>query len=288
MLIIGSHVGFNKDKQLLGSLDEALSYKANTFMFYTGAPQNTKRVEINDDLTNQAIFKMKENNIDINNIIVHAPYIINLANNTEDSKYDFSIRFLIEEVKRCESLKIKYLVLHPGSHVGLGVDTGINNIIFALNKVLENDNSVTILLETMAGKGTEVGSNFLELKKIINGIDKKELIGVCMDTCHMNDSGLDLSNFDNILDLFDKEIGLSYLKCIHINDSKNIIGSRKDRHENIGYGTIGFSNLINIIYNERIINIPHILETPYVGEIAPYKEEIEMIRKKEFKDFKNV
>ena len=288
MLIIGSHVGFNKDKQLLGSLDEALSYKANTFMFYTGAPQNTKRVEINDDLTQKAILKMKENNIDINNIIVHAPYIINLANNTEDDKYDFSIRFLNEEVKRCESLKIKYLVLHPGSHVGLGVDVGIKNIIFALNKVLENDNSVTILLETMAGKGTEVGCNFLELKKIIDGINRKELIGVCMDTCHMNDSGLDLTNFDNILDLFDKEIGLSYLKCIHINDSKNIIGSRKDRHENIGYGTIGFSNLINIIYNERIINIPHILETPYVGEIAPYKEEIEMIRKKEFKDFKNV
>ncbi len=288
MLIIGSHVGFNKDKQLLGSLDEALSYKANTFMFYTGAPQNTKRVEINDDLTKKAILKMKENNIDINNIIVHAPYIINLANNKEDDKYDFSIRFLIEEVKRCESLKIKYLVLHPGSHVGLGVDVGIKNIIFALNKVLENNNSVTILLETMAGKGTEVGSNFLELKKIIDGINRKELIGVCMDTCHMNDSGLDLSNFNNILDLFDKEIGLSYLKCIHINDSKNIMGSRKDRHENIGYGTIGFSNLINIIYNERIINIPRILETPYVGEFAPYKEEIEMIRKKEFKDFKNV
>ena len=288
MLIIGSHVGFNKDKQLLGSLDEALSYNANTFMFYTGAPQNTKRVEINDDLTQKAILKMKENNIDINNIIVHAPYIINLANNTEDDKYDFSIRFLIEEVKRCESLKIKYLVLHPGSHVGLGVDVGIKNIIFALNKVLENNNSVTILLETMAGKGTEVGSNFLELKKIIDGVNRKELIGVCMDTCHMNDSGLDLTNFNNILDLFDKEIGLSYLKCIHINDSKNIMGSRKDRHENIGYGTIGFSNLINIIYNERIINIPHILETPYVGEFAPYKEEIEMIRKKEFKDFKNV
>lgn len=288
MLIIGSHVGFNKDKQLLGSLEEALSYNANTFMFYTGAPQNTKRVEINDDLTKKAILKMKENNIDINNIIVHAPYIINLANNKEDDKYDFSIRFLIEEIKRCESLKIKYLVLHPGSHVGLGVDIGIKNIIFALNKVLENNNSVTILLETMAGKGTEIGSNFLELKKIIDGINKKELIGVCMDTCHMNDSGLDLSNFNNILDLFDKEIGLSYLKCIHINDSKNIIASRKDRHENIGYGTIGFSNLINIIYNERIINIPHILETPYIGEYAPYKEEIEMIRKKEFKNFKNV
>ena len=140
MLIIGSHVGFNKDKQLLGSLEEALSYNANTFMFYTGAPQNTKRVEINDDLTKKAILKMKENNIDINNIIVHAPYIINLANNKEDDKYDFSIRFLIEEIKRCESLKIKYLVLHPGSHVGLGVDIGIKNIIFALNKVLENNN----------------------------------------------------------------------------------------------------------------------------------------------------
>lgn len=287
-MIIGSHVGFNKETQIIGSIKEALSYGANAFMFYTGAPQNTKRVEINDELTNQAILKMKENNIDINNIIVHAPYIINLANNKEDDKYDFSIRFLIEEVKRCESLKIKYLVLHPGSHVGLGVDVGIKNIIFALNKVLENDNSVIILLETMAGKGTEIGSNFKELKEIINGINKKELIGVCMDTCHMHDSGLDLTKFDSILDLFDKEIGLSYLKCIHINDSKNMAGSRKDRHENIGYGTIGFSNLINIIYNERIINIPHILETPYVGEFAPYKEEIEMIRKKEFKDFKNV
>ncbi len=288
MLIIGSHVGFNKDTQLLGSLNEAMSYGSNTFMFYTGAPQNTKRVEISDNLTNQAILKMQENNIDINNIIVHAPYIINLANNKEDTKYDFSIKFLIEEVKRCEKLKIKYLVLHPGSHVGLGINLGIKNIIFALNKVLENNNSVCILLETMAGKGTEIGSNFHELKEIINGINKKELIGVCMDTCHMNDSGYDLTNFDTILDSFDKEIGLSYLKCIHINDSKNIIGSKKDRHENIGYGTIGFSNLINIIYNKRILNIPHILETPYVGEFAPYKEEIEMIRKKEFNDFKNV
>ena len=288
MLIIGSHVGFNKDTQLLGSLNEAMSYGSNTFMFYTGAPQNTKRVEISDNLTNQAILKMQENNIYINNIIVHAPYIINLANNKEDTKYDFSIKFLIEEVKRCEKLKIKYLVLHPGSHVGLGINLGIKNIIFALNKVLENNNSVCILLETMAGKGTEIGSNFHELKEIINGINKKELIGVCMDTCHMNDSGYDLTNFDTILDSFDKEIGLSYLKCIHINDSKNIIGSKKDRHENIGYGTIGFSNLINIIYNKRILNIPHILETPYVGEFAPYKEEIEMIRKKEFNDFKNV
>lgn len=288
MLIIGSHVGFNKDTQLLGSLNEAMSYGSNTFMFYTGAPQNTKRVEISDDLTNQAILKMQENNIYINNIIVHAPYIINLANNKEDTKYDFSIKFLIEEVKRCEKLKIKYLVLHPGSHVGLGINLGIKNIIFALNKVLENNNSVCILLETMAGKGTEIGSNFHELKEIINGINKKELIGVCMDTCHMNDGGYDLTNFDTILDSFDKEIGLSYLKCIHINDSKNIIGSKKDRHENIGYGTIGFSNLINIIYNKRILNIPHILETPYVGEFAPYKEEIEMIRKKEFNDFKNV
>ena len=172
MLIIGSHVSFNKEKQLMGSLDEALSYESNTFMFYTGAPQNTKRYEINDNLTNHALEKMKDNNIDINNIIVHAPYIINLANDKENDKYDFSINFLKQEIERCEELKMSYLVLHPGSHVGLGIEKGINNIIHALNEVLKDDKNVTILLETMAGKGTEVGRNFQELKAIIDGIDK--------------------------------------------------------------------------------------------------------------------
>lgn len=284
MLIIGSHVSFNKEKQLMGSLDEALSYESNTFMFYTGAPQNTRRYEINDDLTNQALQKMKDNNIDINNIIVHAPYIINLANDKENDKYDFSINFLKQEIERCEELKMSYLVLHPGSHVGLGIEKGINNIIYALNEVLKDDKNVTILLETMAGKGTEVGSNFQELKEIIDGIDKKELIGVCMDTCHLNDSGYDITDFDGILDEFDRIVGLSYLKCIHINDSKNIKGAKKDRHENIGYGSLGFDNLIKIIYNPKLENIPKILETPYINDKPPYKEEITMIREKKFND----
>ena len=282
MLIIGSHVSFNKERQLMGSLDEALSYGSNTFMFYTGAPQNTRRYEINDDLTNQALQKMKDNNINLNNIIIHAPYIINLANDKENDKYDFSISFLKQEIERCEKLKMSYLVLHPGSHVGLGIEKGINNIIYALNEVLKDDKNVTILLETMAGKGTEVGSNFQELKAIIDGIDKKELIGVCMDTCHLSDAGYDVKNFDTLLNYFDEVVGLNYLHCVHINDSKNERDSHKDRHENIGFGTIGFDTLINIIYNDRLKDIPKILETPYIGEYAPYRYEIEMIRNKKF------
>lgn len=234
MLIIGSHVSFTKDKQLLGSVEEALSYGANTFMFYTGAPQNTKRYAINSVITNKAITKMQENNIDIEKVIVHAPYIINLANDKEADKYDFSIRFLKEEIKRVEELGIKYIVLHPGSHVGLGVEKGIENIIQALNIVLEASSTVTILLETMAGKGTEIGSTFEEIAKIISGIKKKEYIGVCMDTCHMNDSGYKIEEFDLLLEEFDQIVGLPYLKCIHVNDSKNIRGAKKDRHENIG------------------------------------------------------
>lgn len=281
MLTIGSHVSFNSKEQLLGSLNEALSYGANTFMFYTGAPQNTNRSKINDDLTKEALEIMKANNIDYSKVIVHAPYIINLANNKEDDKYDFSIRFLTEEVKRCEQLGIKYLVLHPGSHVGLGVDVGIDNIINGLNIILK-DTNVVVLLETMAGKGTEIGSKFEELKKIIDGIKNKDNIGICLDTCHLNDSGYDISNFDNLLDEFDKVIGLPYIKCIHVNDSKNPLAAHKDRHENIGFGYLGFDNLIKVIYNHRIEDIPKILETPWIDGYPPYKYEIEMIRKKEF------
>ena len=281
MLTIGSHVSFNSKDQLLGSLNEALSYGANTFMFYTGAPQNTARSKINDEITLKALQVMKENNIDYSKVVVHAPYIINLANNKEDDKYDFSIRFLTEEVRRCEQLGIKYLVLHPGSHVGLGLEVGIDNIINGLNIILKNTN-VVILLETMAGKGTEIGSKFEELKQIIDGIDNKDNIGVCIDSCHLNDSGYDVANFDKVLDEFDKIIGLSYLKCIHINDSKNVFGSHKDRHENIGFGNLGFDTIINIIYNPRLGDIPRILETPWVDQKPPYKYEIEMIRKKEF------
>ncbi len=287
MLIIGSHVGFTKDKQLLGSLEEALSYGANTFMFYTGAPQNTARYPINDGLTLEALELMKKNNIDYSKVIVHAPYIINLANDSDPDKFKFSVNFLIQEVERCDLLGIKNMVLHPGSHVGLGEKVGLHNIIRGLNQILDKG-ECNILLETMAGKGTELGRNIDEIKEIIDGVENKDRIGVCLDTCHLNDAGYDINDFDKYLDEFDKKIGLSLIKCIHINDSKNVLGSHKDRHENIGYGTIGFDNLINVIYNERLGDIPRILETPYVNEVAPYKFEIENIRKKEFNDFKKM
>ena len=277
MLYIGSHVGFSKITQLLGSLNEALSYGANTFMFYTGAPQNTMRYEIDDNLSKEAYIKMKENGVILNKVIVHAPYIINLAN-PDLEKHNFAINFLKQEVSRCEKLCIKNMVLHPGSHVGFGIDKGIELIIDGLNKVLKDDNSVCILLETMAGKGSEVGSCFEEIKRIIDGVDKKELIGVCLDTCHIHDAGYDLTDFDKVLDEFDNIIGLDYLKCVHINDSKNIRGARKDRHENIGKGYIGLDNLIKVIYNKKLVDVPKILETPYINDLAPYKEEIELIR----------
>ncbi len=286
-LIIGSHVSFNNKDQLLGAVKEAVSYGSNTFMFYTGAPQNTRRGEINDFMTLEAYKLMKENNIELDKVIVHAPYIVNLAN---PDNMEFSIDFLTNEVERCNLLGMKYLVLHPGSSVNVSREEGIANIIKGLNAILTNNNNICICLETMAGKGNELGRNFLELKEIIDGVNFKDSIGVCMDTCHLFDSGIDITDFDKVLDDFDKQIGLNYLKCIHINDSKNIFSSHKDRHENIGYGNIGFDILIKIIYNERIKNIPKILETPYVGKTdddkeriyPPYKYEIEMIRNKKF------
>ena len=276
MLIIGSHVGYKKNTGLVGSVEEALSYGANTFMFYTGAPQNTIRSSIDLDDVKKAYSLMNDNDIDKNKVIVHAPYIINLAN---PDKFDFSCRFLSEELKRVETFGMKYLVLHPGSHVGLGVDEGISNIIKALNFVLDNDNTnVTILLETMAGKGSEVGKSFEELKAIIDGVSKKERLGVCLDTCHLNDAGYDLADFDSVISSFDKIIGIHKIKCVHVNDSKNPLGSHKDRHENIGKGTIGLDTLINIIYYDKLKDVPKILETPYIDDMAPYKEEIALIK----------
>lgn len=281
-MIIGSHVGFNKKEQLLGSVKEALSYNSTTFMFYTGAPQNTTRLPIDDNLTKQAFELMKENNIEPKNVIVHAPYIVNLAN---EKNFEFSIDFLKQEIKRVEQLGFDKIVLHPGSHVGIGTEQAIKNITKCLNEILINTN-VKILLETMAGKGTEIGVNFQEIKQIIDGINNKDNIAVCLDTCHINDAGYDLNNFDNILDEFDKIIGLNKLLCIHVNDSKNEKNSHKDRHENLGYGYIGFENLIKIIYNEKLNEIPKILETPYIKDeknsYPPYKFEIEMIKNKKF------
>ena len=286
-LIIGSHVSFTNTKQLLGSTEEALSYGSNTFMFYTGAPQNTNRSFINDELTYKAYELMKEHNIDLEKVIIHAPYIVNLGN---ISKFDFSVSFLKEEVRRASQLGIRNVVLHPGASVNYTKEEAIQSIINGLNLILDNNLDVTICLETMAGKGSEIGRNLEEIKTIINGVKYKNKIGVCLDTCHLSDSGIDISKFDEYLDLFDKEIGLSYIKCIHINDSKNEPGSHKDRHENFGLGNLGFDNLINIIYNERLKHIPKIFETPYVSKednpkekiYPPYKYEIEMIRNKKF------
>lgn len=284
-LIIGSHVSFTKQEQLLGSVMETLKYGANAFMFYTGAPQNTARSLIDLELTAIAQKLMKESNIDINNVIIHAPYIINLAN---AQNFDFSVRFLKEEINRAEMLGITKVVLHPGSHVQQGEEVGIENIIRALNTVIDNETKVTICLETMAGKGTELGKTFEQLKTIIDGVKYQDKIGVCLDTCHINDSGYDLDDFDQILETFDQIIGIEKIKCVHINDSKNPKSSHKDRHENIGLGTIGFSKLLKVIYNEKLENIPKILETPYVTAsdntkdklYPPYKFEIEMIRNK--------
>lgn len=284
MLLIGSHVSFKSNTQLLGSTKEALSYGENTFMFYTGAPQNTKRSKIDDNLTNKALKLMNENNIDIRNVIVHAPYIINLANDENKEKYLFAINFLKEEIKRVEKMGVKKIVLHPGSYTTLDIERGIKCIINALNEVLKDDSSVSILLETMAGKGTEIGFKLEHLKRIIDGVSNKDRLMVCLDTCHLNDAGYDMSNFNVFLDEFNDIIGIEKIGCIHINDSKNILSSNKDRHENIGYGMIGFENLLNIIYNERLNNIPKILETPYVKDrlYPPYKFEIEEIKNKKF------
>ena len=279
-LIIGSHVSFKKDDQLVGSVKEAISYGSNAFMFYTGAPQNTARSSIDETLIEEANNLMQENGISKENIIVHAPYIINLAN---PKTLDFAVNFLKEEIKRVTKLGVNKIVLHPGSHVGVTLEEGIKNIIKGLNQVIDRTTKVTILLETMAGKGTECGKTFEELKQIIDGVIYQDKIGVCLDTCHINDAGYDLTNFDEILNNFDKIIGVDKLQCIHVNDSKNILGAKKDRHENIGYGYIGFDKLISVIYNDKLKDVPKILETPYVDKkYPPYKQEIEMIRNKTF------
>ena len=272
-MIIGSHVNYGKEG-LLGCVKQAISYNANTFMFYTGAPQNSIRKAIDMQDVAKAHNLLKENNINIDTIICHAPYIINLANKAKLEAWQFSVNFLKEELKRCELLGVSYIVLHPGSCVNETRENALQNICDGLNGVIDSETKVMILLETMAGKGTEYGINTNEIKQILNNIIYKNKIGVCLDTCHLNDSGVDMSNFDAYLDEFAKEIGLDKVKCLHLNDSLNPIGSHKDRHANIGYGTIGFDTLINIAYNPRIKDVPKILETPYIEDHAPYYYEI--------------
>lgn len=294
MLYIGSHTSFLKDKGLLGVVEESISYNANIFMFYTGSNQSTLRFPINKELTAKAHELMKKHGFDKTKCIVHAPFIINLANNTDPSKYEFYINFLKEELNRCIELDIRNIVLHPGSYTSLDRVTGIKNIANGLNTALKDIDGVNLLLEYMSGKGTEVGTSIDDLKGIIDLLDEevKKKVFVCLDTCHMNDSGVDLKDIDLFLDEFDLKIGIDKIKCIHINDSYNVVGSHKDRHANLGYGTIGFNKLINVIYNERLDNIPKILETPWINRneknsYAPYKYEIENIRNKKFIDYIN-
>lgn len=282
-MLLGSHVSMSGKKMLLGASEEALSYGANTFMIYTGAPQNTRRKAITELNIMNGLIHMKENGM--SNIVVHAPYIINLGNAVKPETFELGVNFLQEEIKRTAALEAKQIVLHPGAHVGEGVDIGIAKIVEGLNEVLTDDQPVQIALETMAGKGTEIGRSFDELARIIDGVTNNERISICFDTCHVHDAGYDIVNdFDGVLNQFDKTIGLDRLKVLHINDSKNIRGAGKDRHENIGFGQIGFDAIKYIVHHPQLMHLPKILETPYVGldaknKKAPYKYEIDMLRK---------
>lgn len=285
-MLIGSHVSMSGKDMLLGSAKEAFSYGANVMMVYTGAPQNTRRKPIEE--LNAEIGKkfMAENGI--KEVVVHAPYIINLANTTKEGYIDFAIDFLKEELRRAEAVGATQVVLHPGSHVGAGVDVGLNQIIYGLNQVITKDQTVQIALETMAGKGSELARTFEELARIIDGVTYNEHLSVTFDTCHVHDAGYDIKNdLSGVLTQFDKTVGLDRIKVLHINDSKNPVGAHKDRHENLGFGEIGFDALMNVIQVPEFKNLPKILETPWIKvedkvQIAPYKKEIEMIRSGKF------
>lgn len=284
MLKIGSHVGMNGKKMMLGSVEEALSYGANTFMLYTGAPQNTRRKEIKDLNIDAAQALMKENGID--DFIVHAPYIINLGNTVKPETRQLAVDFLKLELTRASAMGSSLLVLHPGAHVGAGADAGIASIVSGLNEVLTDDSDCLIALETMAGKGSEIGRSFEELARIYDGVAKKDRLRVCFDTCHTHDSGYDIvHDFDGVIEQFDKVLGKDQIAVFHINDSKNPCGAAKDRHENLGKGFIGFDALSYIVHHPDFEEIPKILETPWISddgdkknERPPYKEEIAMLR----------
>ncbi|MGD6847197.1 deoxyribonuclease IV [Rossellomorea aquimaris] len=286
MVKIGSHVSMSGKKMLLSSSEEAVSYGANTFMIYTGAPQNTRRKKIEDLNIEAGIAHMKENGIE--DIVVHAPYIINIGNTTNPATFELGVNFLRSEIERTEALGAGQIVLHPGAHVGAGADKGIDKIIEGLNEVLTKDHKVQIALETMAGKGSECGRSFEELAQIINGVELNDRLSVCFDTCHTHDAGYNIvEDFDGVLEEFDKIVGIDRLKVLHINDSKNERGASKDRHENLGFGHIGFKALNYIVHHPQLKEVPKILETPYVGEDKknkkpPYKFEIDMLRSQTF------
>ncbi len=286
MLKIGSHVSMSGKKMLLGSSEEAVSYGSTALMIYTGAPQNTRRKPI-EELNIEAGQKHMEEN-GITDVVVHAPYIINIGNTIKKETFELGTTFLKNEIDRTEAIGAKQIVLHPGAHVGEGIDKGIAKIIEGLNEVLDPKQDVQIALETMAGKGTEIGRSFDELAKIIDGVTHNEKLSICLDTCHIHDAGYPVvDDFDGVLNDFDKIIGLDRLKVVHVNDSKNVQGAKKDRHENIGFGHIGFDTIHGIVHHKQLASLPKILETPYVGEDKknkkpPYKFEIDMLKNDSF------
>ncbi len=278
---LGSHVGMAGKEMFLASAKEAASYGANVFMLYTGAPQNTRRKEVTE-LNIEAGWEYAHAH-GIDEIVVHAPYIINLANTVKPETYELAVEFLEKEIVRTAAMGSKVLVLHPGSHVNAGTEAGTAQIIKGLNTVLnQNEDDVCIALETMAGKGSEIGRSFEELKAIYDGVEKKERLRVCFDTCHVNDAGYDLVNhYEDVFAEFDRIIGLDQIAVFHVNDSMNPLGAHKDRHANIGKGTIGYEALHRVVHDERFLEVPKILETPWLCEegsakktIPPYKEEI--------------
>lgn len=288
MLKLGSHVGMSGKEMLLGSAKEAVSYGANTFMFYTGAPQNTRRKEISELNIEPAWEYMKEHGID--EIVVHAPYIINLGNSVKPETFSLAVEFLAKEIDRTIACRSHTLILHPGAHVGAGVEIGTAQIIKGLNEVLTAETDCCIALETMAGKGSEIGRNFEELARIYDGVVQNDKLRVCFDTCHTSDSGYDIiHHFDDVMESFDRLLGKDQIAVFHINDSKNIPGAAKDRHENIGFGEIGFDAISTIVHHLDFESVPKILETPYIPSVtkakksyAPYKYEIEMLRNNRF------
>jgi deoxyribonuclease-4 len=281
---IGSHVSMSGDLMYLGSVEEALSYQADAFMVYTGAPQNTIRKKIEDLKIKEAVKLMEEKGLSFDDVIVHAPYIINLAN-PDPVKREFAISFLTEEVKRSHAMHAKQIVLHPGSAVGGDRNQAVLWIAEGVNQVIENTPHipVKIALETMAGKGNEIGKTFEELKAIIDLIKDQTRVSVCFDTCHTHDAGYDVKDdFEGVIKHFDDVVGKAKISVFHINDTKNERGAAKDRHENFGFGYLGFDALIKVVYHPDFLDIPKILETPYIEQKPPYKEEIDMIRNKTF------
>lgn len=282
-LIIGSHVSMSAPKYYLGSVEEALSYGANTLMIYTGAPQNAIRKPVSELNVDAGRKLLLESGIDESKIVVHAPYIINIGNKLNPPTYESSKDFLVQELKRVAAFHLNILVLHPGSHLKNGLEVGLVSIVEALDDVFSRDHTnVKIALETMAGKGSEVGSRFEEISYIIKHVKNPERLGVCLDTCHISDAGYNVHDIEGVLKEFDEVIGLDKLLCLHINDSKNERGAHKDRHANIGYGEVGFVTNHAYIKHPLLMHVPKILETPYIDGQPPYKIEIEMLKSGQF------